>query len=121
MTLFSTTPAAAFLSRFFPPLLLTEFLAMVLIFIFFNYLKKTQLKHLPTETKNERKKNRNRKIKLVSEETKMPRILGKSSKVGNKQEEDESGNWACMCWEIQLCLQILRKKILFIISTNIKL
>jgi hypothetical protein len=24
-------------------------------------------------------------------------------------------------WEIQLCLQILRKKILFIISTNIKL
>ncbi len=113
MTLFSTTPAAAFLSRFFPPLLLTEFLAMVLIFIFFNYLKKTQLKHFPTETKNERKKNRNRKIKLVSEETKMPRILGKSSKVGNKQEEDESGNGACMCgkfnfafkfWERKFCL-----------------
>jgi hypothetical protein len=49
-------------------------------------IKKNTTETLPDRDQKWGKKNRNRKIKLVSKETKMPRILGKSSKVGNKQE-----------------------------------
>jgi uncharacterized cupin superfamily protein len=47
---------------------------------------------------------------LVSKETKMPRILGKSSKVGNNQEEDESGNWACVCGKFNFAFKFWEKK-----------
>jgi cytochrome b subunit of formate dehydrogenase len=59
MTLFSTTPAAAFLCRFFPPLLLTEFLAMVLNF--FSY--KIFLKNHNSNTCQQRQKMRGKKKK----------------------------------------------------------